>query len=279
MKYDKSLFASTADYYVKYRPKYSQEIFDKIIEIFKPIENDILLDLGCGTGELALPLSKTFGKVIAWDPDADMLRLAKQKADEQDVKNVVFEQKSSDDLSGLTEKIKLCTMGQSFHWMDGTDTLIEIKKHLVDNGGVAIIGLKHGLHIYSPTFDEPNEITAERNRIVSEVGVKYLGAERKAGHSVFTRGKKSFEDMLNEAGFADIEETVLDVMVRRTTDDVIGWLFSSSWGNSDQLGDKAEAFEQELRERLKELKPDGVFDERISFWLLTAKSLSNKEQE
>jgi len=278
MRYDKSLFAGTEDYYVKYRLQYSQEIFDKIIEIFKPVENDVLLDLGCGTGELALPLSKSFGRVIAWDPNADMLRLAEQKADEQNIENVVFEQKSSDDLPSLNEKIKLCTMGQSFHWMDGVETLTGIKKHLVNNGGVTIVGLKQGLSIYMPTFDEPNQITAERNRIVSEVGIKYLGAQRKAGHGVFTRGKKSFEDMLSEAGFADIKESVLDITIKRTIDDVIGWLFSSSWGKKGQLGGKAETFEQELRERLQELKPDGVFDERISFWLLTAKSLTNKEQ-
>ncbi len=106
MKYDKSLFASTAEYYIKYRPKYPKQVFDKIVDIFKPNKEDALLDLGCGTGEFALPLSKYFCKVVAWDPNADMLRLAEQKANKQDVKNVVFEQKSSDDLSSLTEKIK-----------------------------------------------------------------------------------------------------------------------------------------------------------------------------
>jgi ubiquinone/menaquinone biosynthesis C-methylase UbiE len=283
MRYDESVFDGTVDYYVKYRPKYPRVVFDRIIEIFEPSRDDVLLDLGCGTGELALPLAKHFGKILAWDPNVDMLNKAKEKADKQNVSNVVFEQKSSDDLSSLTERIKLCAMGQSFHWMNGVGTLIELKKHLMDDGGVAIISIRHGLHIYSTSytipFDEPSAITVERNRVVREVVVKYLGAERKAGSGIFEQDKKSYESMLSEAGFFDVKEDVWDITTKRSIDDVIGWLYSSSWGNKSQLGNKVGAFERELRERLRELKPDGVFDERISFRLLTAKLLNSGKQK
>jgi SAM-dependent methyltransferase len=276
MKYDKSLFAGTAGYYADYRPKYPRVVFDKMIEVFKPNKGDVLLDLGCGTGEITLPLAKHFEKVLAWDPDGEMLEIAKRKTEEQGITNIIFEQKSSDDLINLRGRIKLCTMGQSFHWMGGADTLVGIRKHLVSGGGVTIIGVKDGLHIYSSTFNEPNEITAERNRVVGEMGIKYLGVKRKAGKSVFMKEEKSFEEILDEAGFTEIDEVTLDVAIKRTIDDVIGFIFSSSWGNKNQLGDKADAFERELREKLQMLKPDGIFDEMISFSLLTAK-LPNEE--
>ena len=271
MKYDKTLFAGTAGYYEQYRPRYVGRVFEEIVRIFEPNREDVLLDLGCGTGEVGLPLSKHFDKVVAWDPSAEMLALARQKACEEGIENVVFEQKSSDDLPSLQDKIKLCTMGQSFHWMDGMNTLAEIKKHLVPGGGVAILGVRHGLHIYSADFDEPNELTAERNWVVREIGKKYLGAERKAGHGVFAKNTQSFEDMLGEAGFSEINELVFYDTVRRTIDDVVGFLFSSSWGNRGQLGEKADDFERELRDALLELKSDGVFEERVAFWLLTAR--------
>jgi ubiquinone/menaquinone biosynthesis C-methylase UbiE len=271
MKYDKTLFARTPDYYAKYRPKYPRVIFDKIVETFRPIDSDTLLDLGCGTGEIALPLASRFKKVLAWDPDPEMLKLAKQKAETQGTENVIFEQKSSDDLPNLSAKIKLCAMGQSFHWMDDTNTLIEIKKHLTNGGGIAIVGVKQGLHIYSSIFDEPNDITVKRNQIVSEVGMKYLGAQRKAGQQTYERDNRPFSDMLNEAGYTEIGETVFDITIERTVDETIGFIYSVSWGNKNQLGDKVDVFEAELRKKLHELKPDGIFEEKVTFDLLTAK--------
>jgi len=271
MKYDETLFAGTAGCYARYRPRYPRAVFDRIIEVFEPGGEDILLDLGCGTGEVVLPLAAYFGKVLAWDPDGEMLEIARRKAAEQGATNIVFEQKSSDDLPGLDKKIKLVTMGQSFHWMNGKSTLEEIKKHLVDSGGVAIMSARHGLHVYSSLFDEPNELTAKRNEIVREVGIKYLGEKRKAGKGQYQRGEKPWIELLGEAGFADIEETIFDETMERTVDETIGFLYSTSWGNKNQLGDKADAFEQELKEKLLALAPSGVFEEKITFDLLSAK--------
>lgn len=276
MKYDKTLFVGAVDYYAEYRPKYPQDIFDRIAEVFELSKNDLFLDLGCGTGELALPLSKYLKEVMAWDPNAEMLELGRQKAKERDIENVLFEQKSSDDLPSLDGEIKLCTMGQSFHWMDGTSTLMELKKHLADGGGVAITGVRHGLHIYSSNFEEPNEITTKRNQIVSDVGMKYFGEERKAGRKVFVRDAESFGDMLDKAGFTEVEEVIFDTVAKRTIDDVMGFLFSTSWGNKNYLGDKADAFEEELRKKLLALKPDGAFEEKISFYMITAKVLKGR---
>ncbi|GHU07308.1 methyltransferase [Alphaproteobacteria bacterium] len=272
MKYDKSLFTSTAEYYAKYRPIYPPELFDKVIEIFGLDKNDTVLDLGCGTGEISLPLSKYAKKVIAWDPDAGMLKIARQKAKERGITNIVFDLKSSDDLSDINDKVKFVIMGQSFHWMDGTKTLSDIKNILTDDGGVTIIGTRHGLHIYSSTFTEPNVMTAKRNEIVSQVATKYLGKERRAGKSKFKQMEQSFEDMEREVGFVDVNQTLFDITLSRSIDETIGFLYSTSWGNKAQLGDKAGDFEQELKEKLFNLKPDGIFNERIVLSLLTAKN-------
>lgn len=271
MKYDSTLFENTAEYYERYRSKYPTKIFNKIVDVFKPTKDDVLLDLGCGTGKIALPLAKYFKKVLLWDPDAEMLKIAKKKAKQQNIINVLFEQKSSDDLHTLTDKIKLVSMGQSFHWMDGETTLNEIKKHLANNSGIAIIGTRYGLHIYSPPFDEPNEITIERNKIVKEVAMKYLNKERKAGKNTFKHNNKPFNDMLTEAGFANIDEITFDKISKRTINETIGFLYSTSRGSKYQLGDKVENFEKELKEKLSKISPNGIFNEKTIFSLLIAK--------
>jgi len=273
MRYDESLFAGTAGWYGKYRPRYPRAVFDRIVEVFEPSEGDVLLDLGCGTGELALPLAGRFGKVLAWDPDGEMLEVARRKAKEQGVANVIFEQKSSDDLPGLAEKVKLVAMGQSFHWMDGESTLEEIKKHLVDGGGVAIVGLKCGIHIYSSPDDwvEPLPTTAKRNKAILDAAVRYLGIERRAGKTTFKTSLQPWTDTLDEASFAEITECVFDEIRPRNIDETLGYIYSTTWGNKSQLGRKADEFETELRKKLQELSPSGVFEEKITFSLLTAK--------
>jgi len=47
-----------------------------------------LLDLGCGTGELAIPLANHFTSVLALDPDDGMLQEGRKKAKKAKVDNI-----------------------------------------------------------------------------------------------------------------------------------------------------------------------------------------------
>ncbi|MDR2063168.1 MAG: class I SAM-dependent methyltransferase [Candidatus Nomurabacteria bacterium] len=271
MKYDSTLFATAAKYYAVSRPVYPEAIIERMVEVFQLSKRDTVLDLGCGTGEIALRLAKYVKKVLAWDPDVEMLKLAEQKARKHHVKNVIFEQKSSDDLPSLSEKVKVVAMGRSFHWMDGEKTLAEIKKRLAGEGGVAIVYERHGLHVYSSAFVEPNATTARRNQTVSRVAKKYLGEERKAGKNKFRKVEKSFQEMLNKTGFLEIIEEEITEQYRRSIENTIGFVFSTSWGSPQLFGGKVEAFKKELSEELSKINPDGTFDEKIIFGLLAGK--------
>jgi cyclopropane fatty-acyl-phospholipid synthase-like methyltransferase len=78
----------TAKYYSKYRATYPQEIFDDIAKNFKLDGNGRLLDLGCGTGELATPMANYFKKVLAVDLDDQLLELGAEKAQRLDINNI-----------------------------------------------------------------------------------------------------------------------------------------------------------------------------------------------
>lgn len=55
-----------------------------------------VLEVGCGTGSLALEMSAFAGEIDAWDFSAEMVRIAKQKAQAQSVRNVRFHQGTLD---------------------------------------------------------------------------------------------------------------------------------------------------------------------------------------
>ena len=70
MPYDPNLFAGTAQWYRRYRPPYGDEALAHVIGAFGLDRTGRLLDLGCGPGILAVPLSEHVSEVLAMDPDA-----------------------------------------------------------------------------------------------------------------------------------------------------------------------------------------------------------------
>lgn len=55
-----------------------------------------VLEIGCGTGSLALELSRYAGHIHALDVSAEMIRIATQKKDAQGITNVTFQQGTLD---------------------------------------------------------------------------------------------------------------------------------------------------------------------------------------
>ncbi len=60
-----NLFTGTADYYARYRPTYPDQLLDDIRGLVGDDRPEYLVDWGCGTGEVAIPLSGAFGRITA----------------------------------------------------------------------------------------------------------------------------------------------------------------------------------------------------------------------
>jgi hypothetical protein len=68
MEQANDLFLGAAQYYERYRVPYPQEVFDWIINEYRLDGRGRLLDGGCGTGQVALPLSRWFGESLRSTP-------------------------------------------------------------------------------------------------------------------------------------------------------------------------------------------------------------------
>src|SRR6185437_675545 len=115
------LFAGTAAYYARYRPGYPEAFLRHVVEHFGLDGTGRLLDLGCGTGQLALPLASHVSEAIGIDPDPAMLAEAAAAAERSGIRNVRWLLGSDRDLDRLQDAIgqpRLVTMGRSFHWME-----------------------------------------------------------------------------------------------------------------------------------------------------------------
>jgi SAM-dependent methyltransferase len=112
------LFTGTAWHYARYRPGYPQVFFDDLVQRFHLDGTGRLLDLGCGTGQLTLPLTEHVTEAVGMDPEPEMLAEAARQAHAAHVANATWVQGNSADLPGEFGRFRLVTMGRSFHWMD-----------------------------------------------------------------------------------------------------------------------------------------------------------------
>ncbi|PWG73286.1 class I SAM-dependent methyltransferase, partial [Enterococcus hirae] len=71
---DANPFTGTERYYAEHRPDYGEATVDYLRERFALESDARLLDLGCGAGQLAVPLARHAGEVVAMDPNEEMLR-------------------------------------------------------------------------------------------------------------------------------------------------------------------------------------------------------------
>ena len=252
----KAIFTGTASYYRKYRRPYQSSLFKDIADYFHLDGQGKLLDIGCGTGELTVPLASYFQTAIGLDPNSEMVKEAKLRATENGVTNVTWVIDRAENIDATYGPLRLTTSGVSFHWMDRKTVLQKIYDLTEKGGGMAIVG--EGSPVRGKNKTEPWK--AKRQELI----IKYLGPERRAGnelHKAFIPDKEPFETAILASAFRESERKSYEYETRRSIDEIVGFLWSTSYANRTLFGESVEAFEQELRAELLTLVPDGIFVE------------------
>ena len=81
-------FDSTGAYYAEYRPGYGDRAMQYLVDRFGLDDSSRVLDLGCGAGQIAVPLSAHVGRVMGVDPNETMLEYAHERAADEERENV-----------------------------------------------------------------------------------------------------------------------------------------------------------------------------------------------
>lgn len=256
------LFAGTASYYARYRPPYPDEFFRHVVARFGLDGTGRLLDVGCGTGQLAIPFASHFADAAGLDPDLAMLAEAARVARQAGVTNARWIQGRDEELERLSEEIgrvRLATFGRAFHWVDQAATLRALDRLIEPGGGVVIAA--DGERIWHVDGDWQHATQAVIRR--------WLGDVRRAGSGIYAVRHAPFAETLAASAFSRVECYSITVERFPTIDEIVGYLYSTSFCSHFVLGDKRAGFEADLRATLEALNPAGRFSEMLDFdaWL------------
>jgi SAM-dependent methyltransferase len=124
---------STASHYATFRRDVPDALLDQVASRLALSAHDRALDLGCGTGQVAVPLAARVGLVFALDPEPDMLTELRARVSTAGVVNVLPVLGADADLRPMTQLFgqwfAVITVANALHWMD-TDHVFSMCRQL-----------------------------------------------------------------------------------------------------------------------------------------------------
>lgn len=178
----------------EYKDQYQWRSWDSVYDLLPEMDNQTVLDLGCGVGDQAVDFIDRGAQVIGIDINDDLLNEARSRC----IKNARFIKTDFRDLPELDEKADglWCSFAVAY-LIDFNSVLNSWKKYIKKGGWIALTEIDNFFG------HEP------LNKNVKEMLENYARYAYKKGRYDFYMGRK-LEDYLKKSGFNISEILTLD---------------------------------------------------------------------
>jgi SAM-dependent methyltransferase len=258
--YPADLFAGTAPYYARYRLPYPQALIDDLRKRAGITGSGLLLDLACGPGRLTLPMAPFFREVWAVDLEPEMIEVGQEEARQRGVTNIRWMVGRAEEVEAPPNSFELITIGEAFHRLDQR----RIAKR-------ALEWLSPGRCLAVLWYENVGKGNEQWQSIAHEVIQRWVRQESSARSGTTSQQNPNFEEVLQATGFIDVATRWFSMPYLWTLDALIGYCYSGSRTSKRALGDRAEAFEADLRQTLLAYDPKGVYPETAKFGYILAR--------
>ncbi|MDQ6686164.1 MAG: class I SAM-dependent methyltransferase [Actinomycetota bacterium] len=254
------LFSSAVTQYARYRTGYPPHEVAALADLLGLDHTKTVIDVGCGTGQLALPLSRYAGSVIAVDPVPEMLTLGRQTAQATNTSNITWLLGDASNLETLVAPgAHAVTFAASFHWTDRREVVRALDRLLEAEG--SIVTINDDLS----DAEDPDWV-----RAITELRRSYLGDRHTEPTDPYRNAPEGHRTVFSTSAFSSIQSLSWQWSRELTVDEAVGLQFTYSFSTPALFGDRATAFAGDARAAVLAMYPDGRVTEPFRMEVLIA---------
>jgi len=134
-------FDSVADYYDRYRSPYPQEVVDAVITSSHLHDGSRALEIGCGTGQLSVPLAEKGVDLLAIELGPHLAAHARRNLER--FPNAQVEVSAFEDWPLPSQKFDAVICASAFHWLDPDIRFSKSAEALRPGGFLTIVHVHH----------------------------------------------------------------------------------------------------------------------------------------
>lgn len=248
-----------AEFYARYRRGYPASVIEALVSGLVLSSTDTVVDLGCGTGQLSLPLASRVGLVIGVDPEPDMLDRAKAAALDARAVNVEWIDGAAGDVGRIAARhggVDAITLANVIHLLDRARLFNAAQTALRPGRGLAIIANGTPLWLQDTAW----------SRTLRDFLERWLDTTLTSHCGTDDETRAQYRDELIALGYG-VEEVRVDYSDTLNINEIVGGVFSAMSDRIPAVRDRAHVA-AELERTLADTHP---YTERVSVRALIAR--------
>jgi SAM-dependent methyltransferase len=238
--------------YAEHRRGYPPPVVDLLVRTLALPPDAYVLDLGCGTGQLTVPLAGRYGRVVGADPSPDMLALARSRSGGAPIAWLLADDREAARLPVLAG-LDAVTIAQAVHLLDRPPLFQSLAARMSPRARIAVIANGSPLWLRDLPWSRALKAYLEG----------WLGVELRSTCGTGPEDRAGVRSELAAAGFGTATDVTFDYTETHPFERILGNVHSAL--SPDRLPTDP-AFEDGLRAALG----PGPFEEDVRVAILVA---------